>query len=137
MFVFLIILYQLLFSLDGKLHMVKTAKRAYLVNTGEQKHHNFPIFKHGRSVRGYNLKVKPGRIGQGLYDLKSKHEFGGDYADAGVNGLEDGNTCHSLKRCEEGDGSCGEHSHCDRDQGVCVCNSQKQDYPNCCYPSCR
>merc|ERR1719153_1649358 len=29
------------------------------------------------------------------------------------------------------------NSHCDRKQGVCVCNSPAQDYPNCCFPSCR
>merc|ERR1719430_2549215 len=48
--------------------------------------------------------------------------------------------CSLATRCKvgwQGDRACGPNSHCDRKQGVCVCNSPAQDYPNCCWPSCR
>jgi len=48
--------------------------------------------------------------------------------------------CSPATRCKvgrQGDRACGPNSRCDRKQRVCVCNSPAQDYPNCCWPSCR
>jgi len=54
--------------------------------------------------------------------------------------IESEPACPRATTCKvgwQGDRACGPNSHCDRKQGVCVCNSPAQDYPNCCWPSCR
>merc|ERR1719430_233261 len=128
MFVLLIILHQLIFPLDGKLYMVKTNQKGYMVNTGKQTHHKTP-------------KLKPGRIGS-LHDV----EFGRDYAGVfppinnNQGSVGSAPACSLATRCKvgkQGDRACGPNSRCDRKQAVCVCNSPAQDYPNCCFPSCR
>merc|ERR1719153_1964124 len=48
--------------------------------------------------------------------------------------------CSPATRCKvgrQGDRACGPNSRCDRKHRVCVCNSPAQEYPNCCWPSCR
>merc|ERR1719430_3108047 len=128
MFLILITLPQLIFPLVGKLFMVKTNQKGYMVNTGKQTHHKTP-------------KLKPGRIGSG-HDV----EFGRDYAGVfppitnNQGSVGSAPACSLATRCKvgrQGDRACGANSRCDRKQRVCVCNSPAQDYPNCCFPSCR
>ena len=39
--------------------------------------------------------------------------------------------------CGAGAGGCGKNSQCDKRRRVCVCNADQQDYPHCCWPSCK
>ena len=36
---------------------------------------------------------------------------------------------------EEAD-KCGKNAQCDPETGLCICHSDSQDFPHCCYPSC-
>ena len=40
-------------------------------------------------------------------------------------------------KCSPGEpNKCGKNAQCDPKTGFCICNSDSQDFPHCCFPSC-